>query len=304
MCTLAEVSRASYYRHLAETVPEEAEMAMRVAVQEVVLAHGRRYGYRRVTMELHRRGMRVNHKRVLRMMQEDNLLAIRYRKYILTTDSQHDCQVYVNLAARLTLTAVNQLWVADITYIRLRAEFVFLAVVIDRFSRKAIGWSLDRTLASRLAVTALRQAVARRQPPPGVVHHSDQGVQYASGEYVGELKAHGMVPSMSRPGNPYDNAFCESFMKTLKQEEIYCHQYRDFQELSENLEEFIENYYNRQRLHSALGYRTPEEFERDAGAATPCGTSGAATMKFFTPKAAGKGIQDINDSNSLETKSA
>ena len=291
MCTLAEVSRASYYRHLAETVLEEAEMAMRVAVQEVVLAHGRRYGYRRVTMELHRRGMRVNHKRVLRMMQEDNLLAIRYRKYILTTDSQHDCQVYVNLAARLTVTAVNQLWVADITYIRLRVEFVFLAVVIDRFSRKAIGWSLDRTLAARLAVTALRQAVARRQPPPGVVHHSDQGVQYASGEYVGELQANGMVPSMSRPGNPYDNAFCESFLKTLKQEEIYCHQYRDFQELSEHLEEFIGNYYNRQRLHSALGYRTPEEFERDAGAAAPSGgTPGAATMKFFTAKVSGKGI--------------
>ena len=177
MCYLTQVSRASYYRHLEEAVPDEAEMAMRVAVQEVVLAHRRRYGYRRVTMELHRRGLRVNHKRVLRLMREDNLLAIRYRKYVLTTDSQHDCQVYVNLAARLTVTAVNQLWVADITYIRLRVEFVFLAVVIDRFSRKAIGWSLDRTLAARVAVTALRQAIARRQPPPGVVHHSDQGVQ-------------------------------------------------------------------------------------------------------------------------------
>jgi transposase InsO family protein len=305
MCYLTQVSRASYYRHLEEAVPDEAEMAMRVAVQEVVLAHRRRYGYRRVTMELHRRGLRVNHKRVLRLMREDNLLAIRYRKYVLTTDSQHDCQVYVNLAARLTVTAVNQLWVADITYIRLRVEFVFLAVVIDRFSRKAIGWSLDRTLAARVAVTALRQAIARRQPPPGVVHHSDQGVQYASADYVDELRGSGMVPSMSRPGNPYDNAFCESFMKTLKQEEVYCNQYRDYQELSEHLEEFIENYYNRQRLHSALGYRTPEEFEQDAAAVAPSDQiPGAATMKFFTASASSQGLKDIHSSNSTEVKSA
>jgi transposase InsO family protein len=192
--------------------------------------------------------------------------------------------VYVNLAARLTLTGINQLWVADITYIRLRTEFVFLAVVIDRFSRKAIGWALDRTLAARLAVAALQQAIASRQPPPGVVHHSDQGVQYASAEYTSLLTASHMIPSMSRPGNPYDNAFCESFMKTLKQEEIYCHRYADFDELSQHLEEFIGAYYNRYRLHSALGYRTPEEFERDA-AATPSsdGSQDAATMKFFSP---------------------
>jgi transposase InsO family protein len=267
-----------------EVVPDEAEMAMRVAIQEVVLAHHRRYGYRRVTVVLHRRGMRINHKRVLRIMREDNLLAIRYRKYILTTDSQHEQEVYVNLAARMTVTGVNQLWVADITYIRLRVEFVFLAVVIDRFSRKAIGWALDRTLAARVAVTALQQAIAQRQPPPGVVHHSDQGIQYACADYNQVLEASGMVPSMSRPANPYDNAACESFMKTLKQEEIYCNQYRDFEELSAHLEEFIENYYNRQRLHSALGYRTPEEFECDtAGAAGAGGIREAATLKFFTP---------------------
>ncbi len=283
MCQLAGVSRAGYYRQLEESEPDEAEMALRTAIQEIVLAHHRRYGYRRVTAELHRRGMAVNHKRVLRLMRSDNLLAVRFRKFVLTTDSQHDCQVYVNLAARMTLTGVNQLWVADITYIRLRTEFVFLAVVIDRFSRKVIGWELDRTLVARIAVAALRHAIAQRQPPPGVVHHSDQGTQYASAEYIAALTASRMMPSMSRPGNPYDNAFCESFMKTLKQEEIYCNQYADFEELSQHLEEFIGAYYNRLRLHSALGYRTPEEFERDAAAALPGASQDAASMKFFSP---------------------
>jgi transposase InsO family protein len=283
MCHLAGVSRASYYRRLEKEVPDEAEMVIRTAIQEVALAHHRRYGYRRVTMDLRRRGMILNHKRVLWIMREDNLLAIRYRKYILTTDSQHGQEVYVNLAARMTVSGINQLWVADLTYIRLRVEFVFLAVIIDRYSRKAIGWALDRTLAARVTVRALRQAVTQRQPPPGVVHHSDQGIQYACTDYVEELKTHGMVPSMSRPANPYDNAVCESFMKTLKQEEIYCNQYRDFEELSAHLEEFIEHYYNRQRLHSALGYRTPEEFERDSAAATPAGgvSCQAATVKYF-----------------------
>lgn len=284
MCILAGVSRASYYRQLVVMAPDEEEMALRQAIQEIALSHHRRYGYRRVTKDLRRRGMIVNHKRVLRIMREgDNLLALRYRKYILTTDSQHDCPVYVNLAARMTITGINQVWVADITYIRLRTEFVYLAVILDRFSRKAIGWALDRTLAARVAVMALRHAVAQRQPPPGVVHHSDQGIQYACTEYVEELKTHDMVPSMSRPANPYDNAFCESFMKTLKQEEIYCRQYRDFDELSAHLEEFIGNYYNRLRLHSALGYRTPEEFEQAAaGSSPPEGAPSAATMKYFT----------------------
>ena len=287
MCQLAGVSRASYYRHWEAVAPDEEEMAVREAIQKVVLTHRRRYGYRRVAVDLRQQGMAVNRKRVLRIMREDNLLAIRYRKYILTTDAQHDCQVYVNLAARMTLTAVNQLWVADITYIRLRSEFVFLAVVIDRYSRKAIGWALDRSLTARVAVMALEQAIGLRQPPPGVVHHSDRGTQYASAEYAAVLQASQMVPSMSRPANPYDNAACESFMKTLKQEEIYCNQYADFDELSQHLEEFIGAYYNRLRLHSALGYRTPEAFERDTAAA-PAGPDGithnAATMTYFTPK--------------------
>jgi putative transposase len=279
------VSRASYYRHLLEAAPDEADMAARRAVQEVVLAHRRRYGYRRVTVELQRRGLPFNHKRVLRIMREDSLLAIRYRKFILTTDSQHDNQVFVNLAARMTLTGVDQLWVADITYIRLQVEFVFLAVVIDRYSRKVIGWALDRSLQARVAVTALRDAIARRRPQPGVVHHSDQGIQYSCTDYMDELKANRMLPSMSRPANPYDNAACESFMKTLKQEEIYCRHYRNFEELDLNLEAFIEHYYNRQRLHSALGYRTPEEFERDAAAEVDSvGTPSVAVMKYFTPR--------------------
>ena len=283
MCWLAGVSRAGYYRRLEESQPDEAEMALQAAMQEVVLAHHRRYGYRRVVKELSRRGMVVNHKRVLSMMRRDNLLAVRYRKFILTTDSQHDYPVYVNLAARMTVTGINQVWIADITYIRLRLEFVYLAVVLDRFSRKTIGWALDRTLAARVAVTALELAIERRQPPPGVVHHSDLGVQYACEQYRAVMQAHGIVPSMSRPGNPYDNAFCESFMKTLKQEEIYCQQYRDFDELSAHLEEFIDNYYNCQRLHSALGYRTPEEFEQ-ASAAADAGINGAASMNYFKPE--------------------
>jgi putative transposase len=282
MCHLAGVSRASYYRHWEQAAPDEAEMAVRAAIQEVVLAHRRRYGYRRVSADLRRRGMAVNHKRVLRIMREDNLLAIRYRKYILTTNSQHDCPVYLNLAARIRVTGVNQLWVADITYIRLRSEFVFLAVVIDRFSRKAVGWALDRSLSAQVAIRALQQAIDRRHPPPGVVHHSDQGTQYASAEYIAVLQSRQMTPSMSRPANPYDNAACESFMKTLKQEEIYCHAYGDFDELSQHVEEFVGDYYNRLRLHSALGYRTPEEFEREAASA-PGRNHEAAVMQFFSP---------------------
>jgi putative transposase len=291
MCCLAGVSRASYYRHWEIAAPEEAEVAARAAIHEVVLAHHRRYGSRRVTAELRRRGMTINRKRVSRIMRDDNLLAIRHSNYILTTDSRHGCQVYLNLAARMSLTAINQLWVADITYIRLRAEFVFLAVVLDRYSRKAVGWALARSLTATVAVTALRHAIELRQPPPGVVHHSDQGTQYASAEYIAVLQASRMTPSMSRPANPYDNAVCESFMKTLKQEEIYCNRYAGFDELSVHLEEFIDTYYNRLRLHSALGYRTPEEFERDAGAAPASGeTRDAPAMEFFTPASREKSV--------------
>jgi len=201
----------------------------------------------------------VNHKRVARIMREDNWLAVQPRQFVVTTKSDHKLEVYLNLARRLKLTGIDQLWVADITYIRLKTEFVYLAVILDGFSRKVVGWSLERDLASRLATAALEQAIATRRPAAGLVHHSDRGVPYASAEYVAVLEKHGMIPSLSRPANPYDNASCESFMKTLKREEIYANQYNDLVHLRSHIEEFIDQYYNRQRLHSALGYRSPEE---------------------------------------------
>lgn len=278
MCQLAQVSRAGFYRSLQERQPVEEEMEARSTIQQIVLEHRRRYGYRRVTAELRRRGLFVNHKRVARLMREDNLLAVQPRAFVVTTDSQHELEVYLNLAKRMKLTGINQLWVADITYIRLQTEFVYLAVILDAFSRKVVGWALERTLASRLPKAALEQAIAQRQPPPGLVHHSDRGVQYASDEYVQVLRQHQMIPSMSRPANPYDNASCESFMKTLKREEIYANDYRDLEHLRTNIEAFIDQYYNRCRLHSALGYKTPEEFEQAATAMT---VAAGATMSFF-----------------------
>jgi transposase InsO family protein len=264
MCQVAVVSRAGYYRNWAEQCPKEEEMVVRSLIQQIVVEHRRRYGYRRVWFELnHKMGMVVNHKRVLRLMREDNLLALQRKQYVMTTDSNHRLEIALNLARHMKLTGVNQLWVADITYIRLAQEFVFLAVVMDAYSRKVVGWELSRSLSSGLALRALKQAIAMRQPAPGLVHHSDRGAQYACGEYVGLLEQHQMVASMSRPGNPYDNARCERFMQTLKQEEIKASAYRDLEHLRENLGDFIERYYNRKRLHSALGYRTPEEFERE-----------------------------------------
>jgi len=278
MCQVAQVSRASFYRSLQQSQPMEEEMDVRSAIQQIALAHRRRYGYRRIAAELRRRGLLVNHKRVLRLMQEDNLLAVQPRAFVVTTDSDHELEVYLNLFQRMTLTGLNQLWVADITYIRLASEFVYLAVLLDGFSRKVVGWALERTLASRLAMAALQKAILSRQPPPGLVHHSDRGVQYACGEYVQILQKHHMIPSMSRPANPYDNASCESFLNTLKREEIYANDYRDLDHLRTNIEVFIEQYYNRFRLHSALGYRPPEEFEQVVASTN---TFEAATMSFF-----------------------
>ena len=278
MCLLGGVSRAGFYRSLQEQMPVEEDMAVRSAIQQIAVEHRRRYGYRRIAAELRRRGMLVNHKRVARIMREDNLLGVQPRAFVVTTDSDHKLEVYLNLAGRMKLTGVNQLWVADITYIRLHREFVYLAVVLDAYSRKVVGWELDRTLAARLPIAALQKAITERQPPPGLVHHSDRGVQYASGDYVRILSKHQMIPSMSRPANPYDNASCESFLKTLKREEIYANEYRDLEHLRANIQEFIEQYYNRCRLHSALGYRPPEEFEQ---AAQVEATSAGATMSFF-----------------------
>src|SRR6202140_4454841 len=278
MCQLPGFNRARFYRSLQGRAPVEEDMEVRSAIQQIAVEHRRRYGYRRISAELRRRGMLVNHKRVLRIIREANLLAVQPRAFVVTTDSDHEFEVYLNLASRMKLTGMNQLWVADITYIRLKKEFVYLAVILDAFSRKVVGWALDRTLASRLPLAALERAIMERQAPPGLVHHSDRGVQYASGEYVQALQKHLMIPSMSRPANPYDNASCESFLNTLKREEIYANEYRDLDHLRTNIEAFIEQYYNRCRLHSALGYRPPEEFEQ---AVDPTNISGGATMSFF-----------------------
>jgi transposase InsO family protein len=261
MCQVAVVSRAGYYRSFQEHSPAEEEMLVRSTMQQIVVEHRRRYGYRRVWKELRDRGMVVNYKRVLRLMREDNLLAVQRKQFVVTTDSNHTLEIAVNLARRMKLTGVNQLWVADITYIQVWREFVFLAVVLDAFSRKVVGWELSRSLSSGLALRALEKAITERQPPPGLVHHSDRGAQYACREYVALLEKHQMVASMSRPGNPYDNARCERFMQTLKREEIYASAYRDLEHLRANLEDFIERYYNKKRLHSALGYLSPEKFE-------------------------------------------
>lgn len=278
MCQLGQVSRAGFYRSLQGQQPLQEEMELRSTIQQIFVEHRRRYGYRRVTKELQRRGMMVNRKRVERLMKEDNLLAVQPRAFVVTTDSKHELEVYLNLASRMKLTGINQLWVADITYIRLQAEFVYLAVILDRFSRKVVGWALARTLTTRLPKTALEQAIAQRQPLPGLVHHSDRGVQYASHEYLNVLQQHQIIPSMSRPANPYDNASCESFMKTLKREEIYANDYQNLEQLRTNIEAFIDQYYNRCRLHSALGYRPPEEFEQSLDSPT---VAAGATMSFF-----------------------
>jgi putative transposase len=260
LCRLAEVSRAGFYRRRGQASAEDADMELRDAIQRIAVEWPC-YGSRRITRELRNRGRRVNRKKVQRLMREDNLLCLRKRRFVVTTDSDHDLPVYPNLARDLALTGIDQLWVADLTYIRLETEFVYLAVVLDAFSRKVIGWALDRTLEATLTVEALQMALRKRKPAAGLVHHSDRGVQYASGDYTGLLKAHGIQISMSRTGNPYDNAKCESFMKTLKYEEVYRTEYQDLADARARIGAFIERVYNRKRLHSALGYLPPARFE-------------------------------------------
>lgn len=277
MCGLACVSRASFYRFCGpQPEADEEQSRLRDAIQRIALAH-RHYGYRRITHALRTQGWEVNHKRVARLMREDNLLAIRKRRFVATTDSQHDFEVAINAARQLRLNNINQLWVADITYVRLGRADVFLAVVMDAFSRKIVGWNVGPSLATELPLTALQRAIESRQPAPGLVHHSDRGVQYASAAYVDLLLQHGIIPSMSRPANPYDNAKCERFMKTLKQEEIRCFEYHDIDALRDNLEYFFERYYNATRLHSALGYKSPDTFENELSATV---LPGAPTMSF------------------------
>ena len=261
MCELGTVSRTGLYRFEPRDEAAEEDLDLRDEIQRIALTFPF-YGRPRITAELKRRGWSVNHKKVGRIMREDNLLCLRRRKFVVTTDSNHNLRIYPNLAGEMAVTGIDQLWRADITYIRLETEFVYLAVVLDAYSRKVIGWALDRHLEAELAIAALQMALHRRKPTAGLTHHSDRGVQYASHDYIALLKDHGARISMSRRGNPYDNAACESFMKTLKYEEVYRQEYRDLAEAHASIQTFIERIYNGKRLHSALGYRPPIEFER------------------------------------------
>ncbi len=261
LCQLVGVGRAGYYRFQLRRQTPEVDMDLRSKIQSIAL-HWPAYGYRRLHRELIRCGWRINHKRVLRLMRADNLLCLRRRKFILTTDSKHGLPIYPNLAKDLVLTGINQLWVADITYIRLEVEFVYLAVLLDAYSRSCVGWALQRSLEAGLVLEGLRMALRRRRPAAGLVHHSDRGVQYASRDYTQVLEQHGIRISMSRRGNVYDNAMAESFIKTLKYEEVYRSEYRHLEEAQASMKEFLEKIYNQKRLHSALGYRPPREFEQ------------------------------------------
>jgi putative transposase len=268
MLELGRVNRSSFYRFSPDDKSgADCDMELRDAIQRVALEWPC-YGRPRVTAELRRQGWTVNPKRVYRLMREDNLLCVRRRKFLVTTNSNHGRKIYPNLARDLVLTGVNQLWIADLTYIRLREEFVFLAAILDAFSRRVIGWALDRHLDDELTLTALRMAIAHRSPSAGLVHHSDRGSQYASRDYVELLAANEIRVSMSRRANPWDNAACESFMKTLKYEEVYRNEYRDLAEARASIGNFLETVYNQKRLHSSLGYLPPAEFEAQLAAQT------------------------------------
>jgi len=256
------LSRSTIFRHLHSVGANTShhEVALRGQIQSVALEM-RAYGYRPITKELQRRGVLVNHKRVLRLLRLDNLLCLRRQAFVLTTDSNHTLPVYPNLARGLVLSNINQLWVSDITYIRLRREFVYLAVILDAYSRRCIGWALSRHIDTQLTLAALQMALDTRTIHAGLIHHSDQGVQYAATDYVAVLHEYKIEISMSRTGNPYDNAKAERFMRTLKYEEIYMNDYETLAEVRVSIEHFIEAVYNRKRLHSAIGYRPPAEFE-------------------------------------------
>jgi putative transposase len=260
MCEVAGFSRAGYYRFLDPEKPAPKDMDVREDMQKIAVEWPS-YGSRRMTRELKDRGWDINRKRVQRLMREDNLLCVAKRKFVVTTDSGHGLKVYPNLAGSMLLTDVDQLWIADITYIRLEEEFVYLAVILDAYSRRVIGWHLGEGLDNSLTLTALRMALRNRTVRPELVHHSDRGVQYASGDYTGMLEENGITVSMSRKGNPWDNAACESFMKTLKYEEVYRTEYQNLAEAHDRIGEFLEKVYNEKRLHSALDYRSPVQFE-------------------------------------------
>ena len=262
-CELGRVSRAGFYRDWQEQQPAEAEIEIRDRIQRLALER-RYYGYRRITAALKKQGVVVGESVVRRILKTDNLLAIKRRKFVVTTQSEGNYRVYPNLAQYAEITAINQLWVADITYIRLQRDFVYLAVVLDVFSRKVVGWALGRSLNSQLPLLALTRALEQRRPGPGLMHHSDQGRQYASNDYVQQLEKHQAILSMSGAGRPWENAYCESFMQTLKNEEINGTTYTSLEDLEARITEFIEKFYNSLRRHSALRYCSPDEFERAA----------------------------------------
>ena len=261
MCQLAELPRASFYRWQPDKQGPHPDLELRDTIQRIALEFPS-YGRPRITAELRRRGWVINPKKAYRILREDNLLCLRRRKFVLTTDSRHGLTVYPNLAREIVLSGLDQLWVADITYIRLAWEFVYLAVILDAYSRRVVGWALEDTLEGKLTIAALRMALERRRPAAGLLHHSDRGVQYAARDYVDLLKQHKIAISMSRKGNPYDNAKAESFIKTLKYEEVYRSEYRDLAEARTSIGRFLEQVYNEKRLHSALGYCPPAEFEQ------------------------------------------
>ncbi len=267
LCETLNVNRGWFYAAAVQP-PNAEETALRDRIEEIVLEFPG-YGYRRVTATLRREGWGVNHKRVLRIMREESLLCQLQRRWVPTTDSRHGQERYPNLVKERAVTGLNQLWVADITYVRLPRAFAYLAAILDAFSRKVIGWALSRWLDTTVALQALDQALATREIRPGLIHHSDQGVQYASGAYVERLRTHGIRVSMASVGNPYENAQAEAFFRTLKREEVYLKDYQTFEEAHADLAHFIEQIYNAKRLHSALGYQPPDEFEETCGRANP-----------------------------------
>jgi putative transposase len=265
-CSALGVSRSGYNKWIRKDqthYSDPEEMKLKNEIHAIAIDFPR-YGYRRITIELHRRGFEVNQKVVYELMRIDNLLCIKKQFVPKTTDSEHNLPVYPNLARDIVIVGINQLWAADITYIRLVREFIYLAVIIDVFSRKCIGWKLGRDIDAKLALSALDMALVDRKDMgiSDLIHHSDQGVQYASWNYVNRLKEYGINISMSRRGNPYDNAFAESFIKTLKYEEVYLWEYETFDEAHKNIKKFLEVVYNKKRVHSSIGYVTPEEFEK------------------------------------------